>query len=325
MRVLVTFGSNRGGTQGLAETVAEELRAAGHHVDVLPASLPGGPDELTAWDAVIVGGALYAGRWQRHARRFVQRHDDELTQLPVWFFSSGPLDDSAERAELPPTAQVRRLMERIGARGHATFGGRLSPEAQGFIAHAMVKQGRAGDWRDPEHVRTWARGIGQELAQLPARASAAPAPSGRGRRLVRGALSALCSFTGVTALVGGAQLIGWPDGSAPGMNAPLALLRHSPFHSFLVPGLLLFFLVGLLNMVAALLTLRRHRLGEVLAFAGGASTTIWIIVERLLLRESSFLQLLYLGLGLVTLAASLWLWQKRHAAVRSHRAAAAAT
>jgi hypothetical protein len=39
----------------------------------------------------------------------------------VWFFSSGPLDDSAERQEIPPMESVRKLMARVGARGHCTF------------------------------------------------------------------------------------------------------------------------------------------------------------------------------------------------------------
>jgi flavodoxin len=92
MRVLVTFGSKRGGTEGLAQWLAASLSATGHDVDVRPAYEP---DGLELYDAVIVGGALYANRWHKSARRFVQRHADELSRMPVWFFSSGPLDDRA--------------------------------------------------------------------------------------------------------------------------------------------------------------------------------------------------------------------------------------
>ena len=42
---------------------------------------------------MIVGGALYAFRWHKDARRFVKRHADELAGRPTYFFSSGPLDD----------------------------------------------------------------------------------------------------------------------------------------------------------------------------------------------------------------------------------------
>ena len=39
-------------------------------------------------------------------------------------------------------------MERVGALGHATFGGRLPADARDFPASAMAKK-HAGDWRNP--------------------------------------------------------------------------------------------------------------------------------------------------------------------------------
>jgi Flavodoxin domain len=106
MRVLVTFGSARGGTEGLAQTVAEGLRDEGFSVDLVPAGQVHG---LDGYDAVVVGGALYAGRWHKAARRFVKRHTTELTQRPVYFFSSGPLDGSATQREIPPVRGVKAL------------------------------------------------------------------------------------------------------------------------------------------------------------------------------------------------------------------------
>ena len=159
MSILVTYGSTRGGTQGLAEMLAEGLREEGLSVDVAPAREI---KRLDGYDAVVVGGALYALRWHRAARRFVKRHTAELRRLPTYFFSSGPLDDSATAEEIPPVKGVQALMHRVDGRGHQTFGGRLSPDAKGFPASAMAKK-RAGDWRDEEQVRAWARSIASEL------------------------------------------------------------------------------------------------------------------------------------------------------------------
>ena len=160
MRVLVAYGSTRGGTQGLAHTVADGLREKGCTVDVLPAGKVHGIDD---YDAVVVGGALYAFRWHRAARRFVRHNAAGLRKRPVYFFSSGPLDDSAANGEIPPVKGVAALMERVGARGHVTFGGRLSEHARGFPASAMAKK-VAGDWRDLAQVRAWAHSV---AAQLP--------------------------------------------------------------------------------------------------------------------------------------------------------------
>jgi menaquinone-dependent protoporphyrinogen oxidase len=53
-------------------------------------------------------------------------------------------------------------MEKTGVREHATFGGRLLPDAKGFPASAMAKK-RAGDWRDAGHVTQWTQTIASQL------------------------------------------------------------------------------------------------------------------------------------------------------------------
>jgi menaquinone-dependent protoporphyrinogen oxidase len=159
MKILIVHGSTRGGTEGLAQMLADALRLQGHDAEVAPATQV---RDLADVDAVVVGGALYMGRWHRDARRFVRRHRAELLQRPVWLFSSGPLDDSAAAEPIEPVKQVRELMTRIEARGHETLGGRLAADATGFPAAAMAKE-RAGDWRDPGQVARFARSIGAEL------------------------------------------------------------------------------------------------------------------------------------------------------------------
>jgi menaquinone-dependent protoporphyrinogen oxidase len=164
MRALILHGSKRGGTAGLAEMVGRALATEGIEPDVRPATRRVG--DISSYDVVIVGGALYAKRWHPAARRFVKGHARELRERPVWLFSSGPLDDSAVTEDIAPVPVVAALMERIGARGHETFGGRLAPDATGFPASAMAKT-RAGDWRDQEHVRRWVSSIAAELRRTP--------------------------------------------------------------------------------------------------------------------------------------------------------------
>lgn len=53
-------------------------------------------------------------------------------------------------------------MERVGAIGHATFGGRLAPDARGFPAAARAKR-LAGDWRNESRIREWAREVARRL------------------------------------------------------------------------------------------------------------------------------------------------------------------
>ncbi|MDZ7885974.1 MAG: flavodoxin domain-containing protein [Mycobacterium sp.] len=159
IRILVAFGSKRQGTAGLATMIGDALATAGCEVSVAPAR---DIRSLTGLDAVIVAGALYANRWHRDARRFVRLNTESLRTMPVWLVSSGPLDDSAARRSIAPTAQVAKLIERVNARGHITFGGRLAPDAKGFPASAMAKT-KAGDWRDEAQVNRWVTSIVEQL------------------------------------------------------------------------------------------------------------------------------------------------------------------
>jgi menaquinone-dependent protoporphyrinogen oxidase len=121
--------------------------------------------DLTPYDAVILGGAVYAGRWHPAARRFARRHREALRHITVWLFSSGPLGEAAHEPELPPVPGAARIMRRVGALGHATFGGRLEPDADGLLAGAIAKR-MGGDYRDRDKVHAWARQIGGELTTL---------------------------------------------------------------------------------------------------------------------------------------------------------------
>ncbi|MCK8438262.1 hypothetical protein G3I77_36230 [Streptomyces sp. D2-8] len=87
--VLVTCGSTNGSTAQIAETIAEVLRQNGRTVEALQAR---SVTSVASYDAVVAGGGLYAGRWQKPARRFLLRHRRALARRPLWLFSSGPLD-----------------------------------------------------------------------------------------------------------------------------------------------------------------------------------------------------------------------------------------
>ena len=92
-RVLIIFGSKRGGTAGLVDMVADALMESGCEVIISPAK---GVADFHGIDEVIVAGSLYANRSNRDGRRFVRRNTAALRILPVWLISSGPLDDSSQ-------------------------------------------------------------------------------------------------------------------------------------------------------------------------------------------------------------------------------------
>lgn len=119
MRILVTYGSRHGGTAELARLVGERLRVHGFMVDLRPAA---DATDVEGYDAVIVGGALALHLWHPDALHFVRRNAEALQNVPVWLFSCGPVDSAEREGIVTPARSVARMIERINARGHVTFG-----------------------------------------------------------------------------------------------------------------------------------------------------------------------------------------------------------
>lgn len=160
--VLVAFGSTYGSTAEIAEAIAVAMRDAGADAEARPA---GEVTDLTGYDAVVVGSGVYAGRWASDARRFLRSHRDALRARPVWLFCSGPTGGSPD-AEAAVTAAGPGVMDPsmrkvdVGARGYATFAGRVSEGMGGPFARWVPK----GDWRDWEQIAAWGRQVAAELA-----------------------------------------------------------------------------------------------------------------------------------------------------------------
>jgi hypothetical protein len=90
-------------------------------------------------------------------------------------------------------------------------------------------------------------------------------------------------FVSVTALWGGTVLIGNSHGNPWGMM-PLSLLAHSPFHSWMIPGMILVIANGLLALWTLWLALRRRPRCGLWSALQGFVLIGWLIVECIFLR-----------------------------------------
>lgn len=107
-------------------------------------------------------------------------------------------------------------------------------------------------------------------------------------------------FNGLSGLAGGFGLIMDPTAESLGME--LAWLDGTPFKSFLIPGIILFVFNGLGNILAAVLSLRKHSHFPAVALSFGAVMMIWIISQVSFIGYKSFLQPLYFSTGLIQTA-----------------------
>lgn len=157
--VLVAYATKFGSNREIAEAIGETLRSEGLTVEVRPA---GEIRDVRPYRAVVLGSAIYSATWLKEANRFARIHAEALAERPVWLFSSGPLDHSADHQDIPITAHAAEVVAGFPYRGHRTFGGRLLADTPG-LDPAILATHRTGDFRDFAAVRDWAREIAAEL------------------------------------------------------------------------------------------------------------------------------------------------------------------
>jgi menaquinone-dependent protoporphyrinogen oxidase len=159
--VLVAAATRHGATGEIAQAIADALRQQGLDVRLQRADQV---DDVSTCGAVVLGSAVYMGKWLPDALKVIDRHALLLTSLPVWLFSSGPLGD-------PPvpkggSVDVSAISERIHARGHEVFAGKLDMSRLGLMEKLTARAVGApeGDFRDWDAIRAWAQRIGAELS-----------------------------------------------------------------------------------------------------------------------------------------------------------------
>jgi len=165
MRILVAYATKSGSTAGIAQAVGEELGRMGLDPEVRPVDQV---KDVRSYDAVLLGSAIYLGKWRKEALAFGQRHADALRGRPVWLFDSGPLNPTPDQGKNEPVEEADELVRAIGARARITFGGRLIEEDAGWFTRRLVENDKTGnlmfgDFRNFERIREWAREVGTEL------------------------------------------------------------------------------------------------------------------------------------------------------------------
>jgi len=82
-RILIVFAGRYGSTAEVAEAIGQELGQCGAVVEAYPAK---DATEISSYDAVIVGSAIYYGKWLPEAVKFVETHKEVLSRIPVVYF-----------------------------------------------------------------------------------------------------------------------------------------------------------------------------------------------------------------------------------------------
>jgi menaquinone-dependent protoporphyrinogen oxidase len=149
--ILIAYASKYGSTREVAERIAQRLQKSGKQAEVKHV---GQIADLGKPEAVIVGSALYHGRWLPEATQFLRANAAALSHIPTWLFSVGPLGTKVDEEQPIELAEFRA---KIGHRHHDVFHGALDHSKLDHSDRMTMKAAGApqGDFRDWDTIAAW--------------------------------------------------------------------------------------------------------------------------------------------------------------------------
>jgi hypothetical protein len=126
----------------------------------------------------------------------------------------------------------------------------------------------------------------------------------------------LLLFNGIGAIYGGLHLLLHPDGSSLGISTDW--LKHSPFDSFFIPGLVLFLVNGLFDFFVLWQMVSNKPESGLYVLAQGTVLCGWILIQILMLQTVYFLHYTLGGIGLALVFLGYVLRRKQKGSSTSH-------
>lgn len=117
------------------------------------------------------------------------------------------------------------------------------------------------------------------------------------------------SLLSLGAFISGVMLITDPNGKSMGLSKDL--LSQTPFQNYLIPGLLLFIVIGILQLISAFKLKSEGPFLKEITLTAAISMLIWIVSQLSMLGYVFFMQVIILFVAIVELAYSLYLRKKK--------------
>lgn len=159
-KVLITYASKYGSTGGVANAIGKELCSNDLSADVVLIKNAG---NLSSYQGVVIGSAIYMGKWMAEALDYVEENKDTLSKVPVAYFLvcmtlATPTEDNRAKV-LSYMDPVLKAVPEIKPVGIGTFAGALDYNNLSWLNKKILKSKETpeGDFRDWNAIRAWTR------------------------------------------------------------------------------------------------------------------------------------------------------------------------
>jgi menaquinone-dependent protoporphyrinogen oxidase len=120
-KILIAYASKTGTTADVAAMLAKRLACAADLYDLRRGQRAQAPD-LCAYDAVVLGTAMYMGRPMRAMAAYCNANEAALVAKPLYLFTCGIAEEAEEQPYLNKTLSERLTAH---ARAYRHLGGEL--------------------------------------------------------------------------------------------------------------------------------------------------------------------------------------------------------
>jgi len=163
-KVLIAYGTAAGSTAEVAQAIGEEMEKAGAAVEVKAVETV---ENISGYDAVVVGSSFRAFRILGRTRRFMRNHKQALREVPAAYFivclTMG--EDKPENIK-QATGYAKPMIKIKEPVGLGLFGGCLKHDTlTGAFAKSM-KGVPEQDHRDWDKIRAWSNEILPKLVHI---------------------------------------------------------------------------------------------------------------------------------------------------------------
>lgn len=164
-KTLIAYSSKHGSTADLALRMGLVLSHANIMADVLSVDEV---EDLSFYDNVIIGSAVYIGQWQKKAVKLLKQNKEILAGKRVWLFSTGPTGEGDPQELMNgwkfPDA-LQSTAETIKPMDIKIFHGALDESKLNTLEKMTIKMVKApmGDFRDWQEVEKWGKEISEAI------------------------------------------------------------------------------------------------------------------------------------------------------------------